>query len=148
MFAKILIPVELSDHPQQALELAMTLGRPETTEVMLLYVVEPRPRLALEDEDDLKEDFLDRYGALVHRAHARLGRLLASLAARGIPGRGAVAYGHRGETILRIAQETAADLIILPPVESGAQHNGCGAAPVRAEVAAYARCPVLLLAAP
>jgi nucleotide-binding universal stress UspA family protein len=127
--------------------ISASAGKNLPTEIMLLYVVEPRTSLTLEDEDDLRGNFLDHYGALIHRAHVRLGQLLATLAAYDIPSQGAVAYGRRGETLLRIARETGADLIILPPMGSGAQHNGAGAAPVRAEVAACARCPVLLLAA-
>jgi universal stress protein A len=106
MFKKILVPVDLSDLHQQAMEIAEALAAESGGEVILLHVSEVIPDLWVERE----RDFYDR---IEQRARAHLARLGRRLGERKVSRREEVTYGNRSYEIVRYAMEMGIDLIVL-----------------------------------
>ena len=69
MFKKILVPVDLTDAHQRALEIASSLAGPAGGEVTLLHVIELIHGLPMDEEKDF-------YQRLARKARAALGRLV------------------------------------------------------------------------
>ena len=90
MFKKILVPIDLSDSHQQAIEIAAKLAGEGDGQVTLLHVVEVIPGLWIEEE----RDFYDRLEAAARAHLSRLGRQLEELH---VPRREEVIFGNRAE---------------------------------------------------
>src|SRR5262245_42023521 len=106
VFKKILVPVDLSDTHQQAIEIAGQLASEGDGQVTLLHVVEVIPGLWVEEE----RDFYDRIEAAARAHLAGLGRRLEAMQA---PRREEIIFGNRAEEIVRYAMEGGIDLIVL-----------------------------------
>jgi nucleotide-binding universal stress UspA family protein len=85
VFKQILVPVDLSDRHQQALEVAAPLARESDGEVTLLHVIDIIPGPWLQERD-----FYKRIAQLARDHSANLGR---SLAARQVPEREEIVHG-------------------------------------------------------
>jgi nucleotide-binding universal stress UspA family protein len=107
MFARILVPTDLTDNTRRALDLALALASPQKAQVRLLHVVERIPNL--EDRElrgfynQLKEEARRRMCELVSGAHS--------------PGNVEIVqellFGRRADEIVRTAKDTESDLVIL-----------------------------------
>ena len=138
MFKNILIPVDLTDVHQPALDIATRLAKGNDGEVTLLHVVEVVAEMwAAEDREF--------YTRLEQRARDHLARLGHALEARGVPRREEVVFGHRAPEIVRYAGEIGADLIVLTSHRIDLENPSAGWGTVSYKVGILAQCPVLLV---
>jgi universal stress protein A len=138
MFKNILMPVDLSDTHQQAIEIAAELARESGGQVTLLHVVEVIPGLWMEEE----RDFYDRIEAAAREHLTKLGR---QLEARQVPRREEVIFGNRAEEIVRYAAETGSDLIVLRSHRIDPTNPGAGWGTLSYKIGILSQCPVLLV---
>ena len=137
MFKQILVPVDLSDRHQQALEVAARLARDSDGEVTLLHVIDIVPGPWLQERD-----FYKRIAQLARDHLASLGR---SLAARQVLEREEIVYGNRVHEIVCYALEAGTDLIVLTPHRIDPKDPSVGWGTVSHKVGILAPCPVLLV---
>jgi nucleotide-binding universal stress UspA family protein len=138
MFQKILVPVDLTDVHQPALDIAARLAQGSTGAVTLLHVIEVIAEVwAGEDRD-----FYDR---LEQKARDHLARLGQYLGARAVPRREEVVFGHRAPEIVRYAAEEGIELIVLKSHRIDLENPSAGWGTVSYKVSILAQCPVLLV---
>jgi nucleotide-binding universal stress UspA family protein len=138
VFKKILIPVDLTDVHQPALEIAARLAQENDGEVTLLHVVEVISEVWAAEE----RGFYTRREQMARDHLARLGH---ALEARGVPRREEVVFGHRAPEIVRYAGEVGADLIVLKSHRIDLENPSAGWGTVSYKVGILAQCPVLLV---
>jgi len=138
VFQKILVPVDLTDGHQPALDIAARLAQGNDGEVTLLHVVEVIAEVWAADDREF-------YARFEQRARDHLARLGHALEARGVPRREEVVFGHRAPEIVRYAGEIGADLIVLTSHRIDLQHPSAGWGTVSYKVGILAQCPVLLV---
>jgi nucleotide-binding universal stress UspA family protein len=138
VFKHILVPVDLTDTHQPALEIAARLAQANDGEVTLLHVVEVISEVwATEDREF--------YTRLEQRARDHLARLGHFLETRGVPRREEVVFGHRAPEIVRYAAEVGIDLIVLKSHRIDLQNPSAGWGTVSYKVGILAQCPILLV---
>jgi nucleotide-binding universal stress UspA family protein len=138
VFQNILVPVDLTDTHQPALEIAARLAQANDGQVILLHVIEVISEVwATEDREF--------YARLEQRARDHLARLGHSLEARGVARREEVVFGHRAPEIVRYAAEVGADLIVLKSHRIDLENPAAGWGTVSYKVGILAQCPVLLV---
>jgi nucleotide-binding universal stress UspA family protein len=98
MFQKILVPVDLTDVHQPALDIAARLAQGSAGAVTLLHVIEVLAEVWVGED----RDFYDR---LEQKARDHLARLGQYLGERAVPRREEVVFGHRAPEIVRYAVE-------------------------------------------
>jgi universal stress protein A len=138
LFKKILVPVDLSDTHQQAIEIAARLADESDGQVTLLHVVEVIPGLWVEEE----RDFYDRIEAAAWDHLSRIGRELEKLH---VPRREEIIFGNRAEEIVRYATETGVDLIVLSSHRIDLKNPGAGWGTLSYKIGILSQCPVLLV---
>jgi len=138
MFKNILLPVDLSDRHQPALDIATELARQSGGEITLLHVVELIAGLSVEEEKPF-------YNRLERLAQQHLERLGGQVLARGIACRLVVILGQRAAEIARYATEKSVNLIVLtaPRIDPARPAAGWGSLSYR--VGILSQCPVLLV---
>jgi nucleotide-binding universal stress UspA family protein len=138
VFKHILVPVDLTDTHQPALEIAARLAQANDGEVTLLHVVEAISEVwATEDRE-----FYNRREQTARDHLARLGHYFEE---RGVPRREEVVFGHRAPEIGRYAGEIGVDLIVLKSHRIDLEHPAAGWGTVSYKVGILAQCPVLLV---
>jgi nucleotide-binding universal stress UspA family protein len=138
-FHRVLVPVDLSELNQPAVELASNLTCLHTDGLMiLLHVIE-----RIEDEPD--EEAGDFYATLEEKARRNMEALVDGLEKKPATIERKVTYGRRLAEILAAAAECGADLVVLRShrVEPGRAGGGLGT--LSHEVALLAEVPVLLV---
>ena len=138
MFKKILVPVDLSNRHQQALEIAARLAKESDGEVTLLHVIEIIPGLDLGEERDFYQRL--EQAALDHLT--QLGRYLEE---HQVLRREEIVYGNRAPEIVRYAMETGVDLIVLSSHRIDPKDPAAGWGTVSYKVGILSQCPVLLV---
>lgn len=144
---KILLTSDGSDYSRHALLRVDTLAKCEGAEVVLLVVVQ-RPAPAVTDM--IGPPYVD-YG-LVEQQYLKEGREILEtsaklLEARGLRPRRLLREGDPGETILEVAKDEAADLIVMGSHgRSGLTRFLLGS--VSDRVITHARCSVLIVKSP
>ena len=138
MFKKILVPVDLTDTHQHAIEIAAQLAGEADGQVILLHVVEVVPGLWVEEE----RDFYDRIESAARDHLARLGRQLDDLH---VARREEIIFGNRAEEIVRYAMETDVDLIVLSSHRIDLKNPGAGWGTLSYKIGILSQCPVLLV---
>jgi nucleotide-binding universal stress UspA family protein len=138
MFKKILVPVDLSDRHQQALDIAARLAKERDGEVTLLHVIEIISGLWPEEE----RDFYERIEQLARDHLAKLGRFLEE---RQVLRREEIVYGNRAQEIVRYAMQADVDLIVLTSHRIDLQDPSAGWGTVSYKVGILSQCPVLLV---
>ena len=137
MFKHILVPVDLSDRHQHALEVAARLARESHGVVTLLHVIESIPGPWAQERD-----FYKRIAELAHNHLTSLGR---TLEAGQVLGRKEVVYGSRAHEIVCYALEAGIDLIVLTSRRIDPSDPNAGWGPVSHQVGILSQCPVLLV---
>ena len=107
MFRHVLLPVDLTEKCRSAVEVGAELAQLAGARLTLLHVIEP---IADAGDDD---DVADFYRELETRAHERLEALRGELAARSFTVDAHVTVADRAEEIVRFADETAVDLVVM-----------------------------------
>ena len=138
MFKKILVPVDLSDTHQQAVEIAARLAGESEGQVTLLHVVEVIPGLWVEEE----RDFYDRLEAAARDHLSGLGRQLEE---KHVHRREEIIFGNRAEEIVRYAMEAGVDLIVLTSHRIDLKNPGAGWGTLSYKIGILSQCPVLLV---
>ena len=138
MFRKILMPVDLTDRHQQALDIAARLAHESAGEVTLLHVVELIPGIWPQEE----RAFYDRIEQAARDHLAKLGR---GLEERHVPRREEVIFGNRAPEIVRYAMETGVDLIVLSSHRIDLENPSAGWGTMSYKVGILSQCPVLLV---
>jgi nucleotide-binding universal stress UspA family protein len=148
MFRRILVPLDLTEKAEAALEKAEALALAardagaQDAAVWLVHVIETIRDV---DFDELR----DFYEPIERRAQARLEQYAATLADDGVEVEVVVRYGNRVREIVASAREADADLVLLG--SHRVEHHGSsagGLATISYQVAALAPCSVLLLKPP
>lgn len=112
MYRKILVPVDGSKRSEAILTHVEKLGRIEEAEVMLLKVEENPPLLEKDEVIDM-EKFRRAFDARQKQSMAYLEELRSQLRGKGIPAETRLAHGMVVKTILAVAAEIGADLIVI-----------------------------------
>ena len=137
MFSRILVPVDLSDRNDPAIETVADLLASGGVAI-LLHVIE-------EIEDVPREELEDFYGEFRQRAERLLARFREKLEARGISVDTQIRMGRRGVEVVRCATEERCDLVVLRSHALDPKEPMRGIGTVSHQVALAAQCGVLLL---
>ena len=137
-FAKILVPIDLSNRHKTAIDLAATLAYRPGGEVVLLHVIEMIAGLPLDEEKGF-------YGRLDKAARKHLDRLAVILNQREVICRTDVVYGHRAAEVVRFANEAKADLIIATAPRVDPKNVAAGWGSLSYKISFFSPCPVLLV---
>ena len=138
MFARILVPIDLSDRNARPLKLALALARQARGSVTLLHVVQQVPRLTPGE----MRAFYDR---LVKTSRRKLARAARPFAGKGIAVRSEVCIGEPAREIVRAAAAGRADLIVMGSHRVNPKRSGAGWGTTSYKVGILCRCPVLLV---
>jgi universal stress protein A len=135
-FRHILVPSDLTERTEKALQLARTLAEADTCRITLLHVIETIDGLPF---DELKPF----YSGLERKARSALSKLASSV--DGTQTAAEVVYGRRAEEVVRFAIANEADLIVLAShrVNPSAVDRDWGT--ISYKVGILAQCPVLLV---
>jgi nucleotide-binding universal stress UspA family protein len=138
MFKRILLPVDLSDKHQRAIDTAADLANQSGGEVILLHVIETIASLPLEEERAF-------YHRLEKSAREHLAKLTAALKQRRVVCRAEVLLGNRGPEVVRHSAESGIDLIIVTAPRIDPKNLATGWASLSWKISLLAGCPVLLV---
>ena len=136
---RILVPIDFSDHSREALKVAYDLASQTGARTMLLHALEPiyfagAPRGQAYDGPITMEQFRDAEDAMA--------RLVESESGRKTPVSGKVVSGSAADEILKTAESSDADLIVMSTHgRSGLSRAILGS--VAEKVLRGASCPVL-----
>jgi nucleotide-binding universal stress UspA family protein len=135
MFQRILVPTDLTDESRQALDLALSLASPADARIILLHVIERIPNL---DDRELRTF----YDQLERDSRSRLHTLAGSAHRPGnVEIEQSVLFGRRAEEIVRTAEDSDCDLVILKHSMADTPLLGS----ISYKVSVLAPCSVLLL---
>ncbi len=138
MFRHILIPLDFTEKNDPAIAIARQMANSSAARVTLLHVIEASEGLA----DEEMQEF---YQILEGRARRSLARLQMDLAHHEIEVETAIAIGKRTEEIVRSAEETAVDLIVMSSRKLDLDAPMQPWPTISHKVAVFSPCPVLLV---
>jgi nucleotide-binding universal stress UspA family protein len=138
VFARILVPVDLSDRNARPLKMALALARQARASVTLFHVVQQVPRLA-------PGEMRTFYERLVRVSRQKLSRAARGFATRGIAARCEVCVGEPAQEIVRAAARGRASLIVMGSHRVDPKRRGGGWGTTSYKVGILCRCPVLLV---
>ena len=138
MFARILVPIDLSDRNARPLKLALALARQARGSVTLFHVVQQVPRLTPGE----MRTFYDR---LVKTSRRKLARAAEPFTGKGIAVRNEVCIGEPAREIVRVAASGRADLIVMGSHRVNPKRRGAGWGTTSYKVGILCRCPILLV---
>ena len=138
MFARILVPIDLSDRNARPLKLALTLARQARGSVTLFHVVQQVPRLT-------PGEMRGFYERLVKTSRRKLARAAKPFAGKGIAVRSEVCIGEPAREIVRAAGSGRADLIVMGSHRVNPKRRGAGWGTTSYKVGILCRCPILLV---
>jgi universal stress protein A len=137
-FRHILVPTDLTERTEKALQLAGQLASPAAARVTLLHVIETIQGLSLDEVSPFYER-LERKARKAMDASMRRARADAPVAA------GVIVRGRRAEEIVKYAAVNEVDLIVLAShrVNPSVVDRDWGT--ISYKVGILAQCPVLLV---
>lgn len=139
MFRHLLVPTDFTEKSLKAVSIAMELvSGKEGAQVSLLHVIEMIEHASY-------EEFRAFYEKLERLAEKEMEALIRPYADSPIPIRQDVVLGKRVPEILRFAEESAVDLIILSSHKVDKPQRGEGWGTISYKVALLAPCPVLMV---
>jgi nucleotide-binding universal stress UspA family protein len=136
-YRRILVPLDLSERPSRALDVAARLIEPSHS-ITLLHVIAEVEGVPAEELEDL-------YAGIRTRADEVLQRRAELLEARGLHARIEIRLGRRGAEILRVAEQEDSDLIVLASHHVDPARPGGGLGTLSHQIALLAPCDVLLV---
>lgn len=136
MYKRILMPVDLADKHQSAIEAALGLARQNDAEVVLLHVIQTIEGVP---EDDELYDKLEA----ASREHLRV--FSERFERAGVRSRWEIAFGADSAEILRYAEEQHVDLIVLTSPKFDPQSPRTAAGSLSWKIGVVSACPVLLI---
>ena len=138
MFNNILVPTDLSEKSEKALDIALQMSTTDDHRIYLLHVIETLQS----DEDDEFESF---YEKLADRALRKMDAMIKKYEERTDIIDSEIAYGNRSIEIIRFAQEYHIDLIVLGSHRIETIEPSDGWATISYKVGILSPCPVLLV---
>jgi|SRR5271157_338656 len=141
---KVLMAIDDSPFPETVLRAMVAQFRPETTEVLVLHVLQPISPSAV---PQMAATYAPELADQKQMAHALVDRVSQELRNKGFPVRAAVEVGDIREKIIDAADDWQADLIVVGSHgQRGIQRFLLGS--VAESVARHARCSVQIVRAP
>jgi nucleotide-binding universal stress UspA family protein len=138
MFSKLLVPVNLTEADNPAVDVAGELATPGDGSVTLLHVIETIRDVPFEDLEDF-------YQRLEEKAREGMAELAARLATADLGVEQRVVYGRRAQEIVTFAEQREVDLIVLTSRPPDPEHMQEIWGNISHQVMILARCPVLLI---
>jgi nucleotide-binding universal stress UspA family protein len=137
-FRHILVPTDLTERIEKALQLASRLASPDRARITLLHVIETIDGVQF---DELKP-FYER---MERKARTTMTALTRRTPKGAVRAEGAVVYGRRAEEIVTYATANGVDLIVLAShrVHLSMVNRDWGT--ISYKVGILAQCPVLLV---
>jgi nucleotide-binding universal stress UspA family protein len=137
-FRHVLIPTDLTERTERALEMVETLALPEESRVTLVHVIETIDGVA-------SRELKAFYARLERRAKVAMSSLVRPGGARTRRPSTAVVYGRRAEAVVQFAAAHDVDLIVLAShrVDPSLANRDWGT--ISYKVGILAQCPVLLV---
>ena len=138
MFKHILIPLDFTEKNDPAIAIGREMASSGGLRLSLLHVIK-----SIEGVTD--REVQEFYEMLEGRARMSLSRLQTDLAKQGIEAETSIAFGRRPEEIVRFAEESGVDLIIMSSrkLDPGAAMQTWPT--ISHKVAVFSSCPVLLV---
>jgi universal stress protein A len=137
MFHRILVPTDLTERADRALELAVA-NAPDKSRVTLLHVIETVRGLEFEEMKPF-------YQKLEKKAHEKMAAAAGQLPQGRIEVVHEIVYGDRAEEIVKFAAADRADLIVLASHRVNPSAVGRDWGTISYKVGILAQCPVLLV---
>jgi universal stress protein A len=138
MFTHILVPTDLSEKSEKALEIALQMCTTDDHRIYLLHVIE-----TLQSEED--DEFQSFYEKLRDRAIRKMDGMIKKYEGKRDIIDCEIAYGNRSLEIIRFAQEYHIDLIVLGSHRIETIEPSDGWATISYKVGILSPCPVLLV---
>lgn len=138
MFQRILVPVDLTERSQTAVDLALEFAKSAKAEVTLLHVIETIEHVTFDEMKDL-------YKRLEISARKGLKEFAERFEVKRLKVEQLVTYGHRTRGIIETAVSCQADLIIMASHRVDPDRPGHGWSSISYGVAVMAPCNVLLV---
>jgi nucleotide-binding universal stress UspA family protein len=137
MFKNILVPTDLTEKSQKALEIALGVGSKDHCSITLLHVIE-----TIEDSD---EEFHDFYEKLRDRADKAMNEMISRLRVGNHHLHREIVFGNRVEMIVRYALDKEMDLIVMAShaIDRVDPHHGW--ATISYRVGILSHCPVMMV---
>jgi nucleotide-binding universal stress UspA family protein len=151
-FKKILCPTDFSEPSYEALKAANELALHFSSELYLVYVVAPIPRLSALEAPEVPGGPYDfniplHLEKLEEEANTRLNQVVKEKISKEVQVRSMVVHGRAADEIVRVAEKEKVDLIVIATHgETGWQHFFSGS--VTEKVVRIATHPVLTIRAP
>lgn len=137
-FHHLLVPADLTDRTEKALQLANALVVPGTSRITLVHVIQTIEGMRF---DELRPF----YRRLEKKAHTAMTRLARRVVAGGAQVESAVVYGRRAEEIVNFAVAHDVDLIVLASHRVNPSRVNRDWGTISYQVGILAQCPVLLV---
>src|SRR5262245_30704033 len=133
-----MVPVDLGDRHERALQMAIALAADSACRVTLLHVVQRVPAIAV-------GELAGFYRRLVGTADRRLRQIARPFVERGIDVRTEVRMGEPAVEIIRAAQRERIDALVMGShkVKPGRRTRGWGTTSYK--VGIFSQCPILLV---
>ena len=138
MFRRILVPVDATPKSGRAVKAAARVAKSSRAATTLLHVIE-----RVDDGDPA--EFKAFYRRLESNARKKLEGLASELARKALPVKIAVVYGNRVNEILRFAESSRTDLIVMSSHRLPLHPRGQDWGTISYKIGALSRCPVLLV---
>ena len=138
MFKNILVPSDLTERNQKAIDIAFNMAQANHALVTLLHVIE-----TVEEFDS--EDFKKFYSQLGARAGKKMDELIAGRGREGLTIDKQIVYGKRVYEILNFAVAHAVDLIIMSSHKLDPENAAEGWGTISFKVGVLSHCPVMLV---
>lgn len=138
MFRHILVPVDLAETNQRALDFAVNLAILSQARITLLHVIELISGTTV-------TEFADFYTTLQQQAETKLRSLMLPHRETTVVIDYQITFGDRTHEILRVAEATGVDLIVMRShqVDPAAPTQGWGT--ISHKIGILAQCPVMLM---
>ena len=138
MFRHILVPVDLAETNQRALDFAVNLAILSQARITLLHVIELISGTTV-------TEFADFYTTLQQQAETKLRSLMLPHRETTVVIDYQITFGDRTREILRVAEATGVDLIVMRShqVDPAAPTQGWGT--ISHKIGILAQCPVMLM---
>ena len=138
MFQRILVPTDLTERADKALDVALTFGAPDRSRVTLLHVIETFRGLEFEEMKAVYKKFEKTAQEKMTTARARLSNTGTEVVQE-------IVYGDRAEEIVKFASAHKIDLIVLASHRVNHAAVGRDWGTISYKVGLLAQCPVLLV---
>jgi len=139
---KILCPIDFSGPSVQGFEYAVEFAKQFGAEIEILYVLPVMPPYPTDPNSEFR---VPEFEAILHKeAEDQLDALVKEKIPTGINVKATIGHGHAAKEIIKVAEESKADLVVIATQgHSGWHHLLLGS--VAEKVIRHAPCPVFIV---